>query len=148
MRAIRDFKEFIKEGIVKIQKPDISRAKYLKEEVEKSYKLLLLKIEKLGINDQTANDIIKSCYDILMELIRAKMLLEGYNASGFGAHEAEVSYARVIGFDEKDIQFLDQIRYFRNGMLYYGTILTKEDAERIINFTKKIYLKLNKVEGE
>ena len=143
MRAIRNFNEFIKDGIVKKQKPDVSRAEYLAEEAGKSYKLLLIKIEKLGVDDQTANDFVKSCYDILMEVIRAKMLLKGYNASGYGAHEAEVSYARILGFNEKDIQFLDQIRYFRNGMLYYGTILKKEDAERIIEFTKKIYLKLS-----
>jgi len=77
-----------------------------------------------------------------MELIRAKMLLEGYNASGFGAHEAEVSYLRVLGFNEKDVQFADQLRFFRNGMLYYGTILDKEYAERVIEFTKKTYAKL------
>lgn len=142
MRAIKDFNEFIKKGTVKMQKPDKSRAEYLMEEAEKSYKLLLIKIEKLDVDDQTANDLVKSCYDILMEIIRAKMLLNGYNASGFGAHEAEVSYTRSLGFKEKDIQFLDQIRYFRNGMLYYGTRLEKENAERIIEFTKNIYLKL------
>ena len=72
MRAIKDFDMFINEGIVKKQKPDISRARYLIEEAEKSNKLLLIKIEKLGVDDQTANDFVKTCYDILMELIRAK----------------------------------------------------------------------------
>ena len=28
------------------------------------------------------NDFVKSCYDILMELIRARMFLAGYNADG------------------------------------------------------------------
>ena len=77
-----------------------------------------------------------------MEIIRAKMLLEGYNASGIGAHEAEVSYMRILGLGEKDVQFADQIRFFRNGMLYYGTILDKEYAEKVIEFTKRIYNKL------
>lgn len=54
-------------------------------------------------------------------------------------HEAEVAYLRVIEFDEKDVQFADQMRYFRNGMLYYGTLLDKEYAEKIIEFTKRIY---------
>lgn len=149
MRAIRNFNEFIKEGIVKKQKSDKSRAKYLIKEAERSYKLLLIKIEKLGIDDQTANDIVKSCYDILMEIIRAKMFLEGLNASGQGAHEAEVSYLRLLGFNEKNVQFMDQIRYFRNGMLYYGTMLNKEDAERIIEFTKKIYSTLKeRIKGD
>lgn len=77
MKAIRHFEEFIKDNIVKEQIPDKSRAEFLIKEAETSYSLLNRKIELLGISDQTANDLIKSCYDIIMELIRAKMLLEG-----------------------------------------------------------------------
>jgi len=144
MKAIKQFEEFIKENIVKKQRPDYSRADFLIQESEKSYNLLIKKIKLLGISSETANDFVKSCYDIIMELIRAKMLLEGHNASGFGAHEAEISYMRVIGFNEKEVQFADQIRFFRNGMLYYGTVLDKEYTEKVIEFTKKIYLKLKK----
>jgi len=139
MRAIKQFEEFIKNGIVKQQSPDVSRAGFLKEESEKSYSFLQKKVEAFGISNETANDLIKSSYDILMELIRAKMLLEGYNASGKGAHEAEVSYLRIVGFKEKDVQFADQLRYFRNGMLYYGTPLDEEYARKVIDFTNKVY---------
>src|SRR3989338_3272589 len=142
MRAIRNFEDFIKEKIVKKQSIDKSRAEFLIKESENSYNNLLEKIQKIKLSDDNANDFIKSCYDILMEIIRAKMLLEGYNASGFGAHEAEVSYMRVLGFDENNVQFADQIRFFRNGMLYYGTILDREYAEKVIEFTKRIYHKL------
>ena len=142
MRGIRRFDEFIKENIVKKQGIDRSRARFLIKESENSYNNLLEMIEKLKVDDNNANMFVKSCYDILMELIRAKMLLEGYNASGSGAHEAEVSYMRVLGFDEKDVQFADQIRFFRNGMLYYGTILDKAYAKKVIDFTKKLYPKL------
>lgn len=142
MKAIRKFDEFIKENIVKKQSIDKSRADFLIKESEQSYHNLLEMAEKLKIEDNNANMFVKSCYDILMELIRAKMLLEGYNASGWGAHEAEVSYLRVLGFDEKVVQFADQIRFFRNGMLYYGTMLDKVYAEKVIEFTKKIYSKL------
>ncbi|MGB9748380.1 MAG: hypothetical protein ACP5OZ_00485 [Candidatus Woesearchaeota archaeon] len=142
MRPIRKFDEFIKEGIVKKQTPDKSRAEFLVNESKNAYKLLLIKIEKLGVSDDTANDLSKSCYDILMQLIRAKMLLDGYNATGIGAHEAEISYLVILKFNEKDIQFLDQLRYFRNGMLYYGTQLDKEYAVKVIDFTKRVYLKL------
>ncbi len=142
MKAIRIFEEFIKENIVKKQSPDKSRAEFLIKEAENSYNNLLDKLEKLGLSGNNANDFVKSCYDIIMELLRAKMLLEGYNASGFGAHEAEVSYMRLLAFNEKDVQFADQIRFFRNGMLYYGTILDKEYAEKVIEFTRRIYNKL------
>jgi len=70
------------------------------------------------------------------------MLLKGYNAAGQGAHEAEVSYLRVPGFKENDIQFADQLRFFRNGIVYYGTILDKGYAEKVVEFTKNVYLKL------
>jgi len=147
MKGIRSFDEFIKQNIVKKQSIDKSRAEFLVKEAENGYNNLLEKIQKIGIREDNANDFVKSCYDILVELIRAKMLLDGYNASGKGAHEAEVSYMRVLGFVEKDVQFADQIRYFRNGMLYYGTILDKEYTEKVIDFTKRIYSKLKKIVG-
>lgn len=142
MRAVRQFEEFIRENVVKEQNPDKSRAEFLIKESESSFNLLNKKIGLLGISDQTANDLIKSCYDILMQLIRAIMLLEGYNASGFGAHEAEVAYMRKIGFKENDVQFVDQLRFYRNGMLYYGTMLDKEYAQKVIKFTNDAYSKL------
>ena len=126
MKGIRKFEEFIKENIVKKQSIDKSRADFLIKESENNYNNLLEMIKKLELNNINANTFIKTCYDILMELIRAKMLLDGYNASGFGAHEAEVSYMRILGLGEKDVQFADQIRFFSNGMLYYGTILDKD----------------------
>ena len=97
------------------------------------------KIEKIGLRDDNANDFLKSCYDIIMECIRSKMLRDGHHASGNGAHEAEVAYLRKIDLTESDIQFLDQLRYFRNGMLYYGKRLDKEYAEKVISLTNKIY---------
>ncbi len=142
MRAIREFNEFVKENIAKKQGIDRSRAEFLLKESENSYNSLLEMIKNIQLNDSNANLFVKSCYDILMELIRAKMLLDGYNASGFGAHESEVSYMRVLNFNERDVQFADQLRFFRNGMLYYGTIMDKAYAETVIDFIRKLYPKL------
>lgn len=140
-----NFEEFIKSRVVTRQSPDKPRAAFLAAESENSYSHLLEVISKIGLKDSNANDYIKSCYDILMEMIRAKMLLDGYKASGRGAHEAEVSYMRNMGFNEKEVWFADQIRFFRNGMLYYGTIQNKDYAEKVIEFTKKIYPKLKQI---
>jgi len=142
MKAIRNFKGFIKEGVVKKQSRDKSRADFLLKESENSYNSLLGMLVKVKLDDSNANLFVKMCYDIIMEVLRAKMLLEGYNASGQGAHEAEVSYMRVLEFDEKDVQFADQLRYFRNGMLYYGTILDKVYAEKVVKFLKRMYPKM------
>jgi len=138
MRPLKDFEEFIKEGIVKRQSPDVNRAKSLIKESEKSDKFLTEIVEKIGINNENANDIIKNAYDIIMEIIRAKMLLQGYNSSGQGAHEAEVAFLRKMKFPEFEIQFLNQLRYFRNGIVYYGKSFNKEYAEKVLNFLNKI----------
>lgn len=139
MRAIKNFEEFIEDKIVKLQAPNESRAKFLIDEAKKTHTFLLDKIKMFNIDDNNANDFVKSCYDVIMELIRAKMLVDGYNCQGLGAHEAEVSYLRVLNFKEKDVQYLDQLRYYRNGMLYYGTLVDKEYALKTIQFLKKIY---------
>lgn len=140
-----NFEEFIKSRVVTRQSPDRPRAEFLVKESENSYSHLLEVISKISITDSNANDYIKYCYDIFMEMIRAKMLLDGYKASGKGAHEAEVAYMRNMGFKEADVQFADQVRYFRNGMLYYGTIQKKEYAEKVIEFTKRIYPRLKQI---
>ena len=144
MKDTKDFEEFIKKEVVKKQSPNRIRAEFLVKESEKNYSFLLQLLDKFKITDINANTIIKLCYDLLMEIIRAKMLLDGYNASGFEAHKAEIAYLKVLGFEEKDVKFADQMRYYRNGMLYYGTSLGKEYAEKVIEFTKKNYLKLKK----
>ena len=145
MKAIKDFEEFIKNNTVKKQSPDKSRAEFLIKESENSYNNLLELIKRINLTDGTANLFIKQCYDILMELIRAKMLREGYNASGHGAHEAEVSYLRLIGFKETEVQFFDKLRFFRNGIVYYGKNLDKEYAEKVIKFTELKYINLKEI---
>ncbi|MEK6922179.1 MAG: hypothetical protein AABX08_00065 [Nanoarchaeota archaeon] len=46
MRAIRNFQNFIKDKIVKVQKPDKSRAEFLAKEAENSYSFLIVKDRK------------------------------------------------------------------------------------------------------
>jgi len=138
MKDLKDFYWFIEKEIVKKQSPDKFRAEFLIKESEKNYSFLLQLLGKFEITNDNANSIIKICHDTLMELIRAKMLLDGYNASGFEAHKAEIAYLNILGFEEKDVKFADQMRYYRNGMVYYGTILDKEYAEKVLNFTKKV----------
>lgn len=139
---IKTFSEYLGAGVVKKVRPDPERAKSLIKIADRKINSLGENIRKVGISNENANDYIEYCYDLLMAIVRARMLLSGLNASGQGAHEAEVSYLHVLDFKEKDVQFLDRMRYFRNGMLYYGTILDKEYAEEVIKFTREIYSKL------
>ena len=145
MNSEKRFDDFMRLGTVKRQNPDKSRAKFLLLEAEQNYRYLLELVKKMGVENLNANDYVKKCYDILTELIRAKMLIQGLSASGLEAHKAEIAYMKVLNFDDRDIEFLNKMRYFRNGMLYYGTILDKEYAEKVIEFTKKNYPKLKSV---
>ena len=143
MRLLKQFEECISLGIVKKVSPDMERAKSLVKESERKMISMKQKEEKLGITLLNANDYVEYCYDLLMHIVRAHMYLEGYSSSGQGAHEAEVSYLRILDFSDKDVQFADQMRYFRNGILYYGTVLDVVYAEKVIAFTKKVYPKLS-----
>lgn len=145
MRHLKPFEDFVKDGVAKRIAVNKERAKSLISEADRKTNSLNEQLEKIGIKDENANDYIEYCYDIIMNLIRAKLFLKGYSASGQGAHEAEVSYFRELGFTEKDIQFADQLRYFRNGILYYGTQLDGVYAEKAVEFTKRIYPKLKKM---
>ena len=138
------FEEYVSEGIVKKQYPDISRANFLIKESEKSYSSLMKIIKAMGIDDDNANTIIKTAYDIILELIRAEMLKFGYSSSGAGAHEAEVSFTRNLKLSENEVQFLDRLRYFRNSIIYYGKLLDKEYAKSVVDFLNKVYPKLKK----
>ena len=145
MRLPDEFGYYLKRGIVRKLKPDNSRAKFLIDESQTSLEGLKERVRIIGINDKNANSIIKDCYDIIMELVRAKLLLKGYSSSGNYAHEAEISYLKKQGFLFNEIFFLNELRHFRNSITYYGKILDKDYAKKVFEFLEKIYLKLNKL---
>lgn len=139
------FEEYVKKGIIKKCSIDKQRAEFLINESQNSLDGLYERVEKIGINKKNANSIIKDCYDILIELIRAKLLLTGYKSSGQFAHEAEISYLTKLGFPNNEILFFNDLRYFRNSVTYYGKILDEEYANKVLAFTKKVYPKLNRL---
>ncbi len=145
MTMPKNFEEYLNKGIIKKCSPDYSRSKFLIEESEKSLRGLKKRLEVMEIEEDNANSIVKDCYDIIMELIRAKLLLEGYNSSGQFAHEAEVSYLKKLGFSDNEISFMNELRYFRNSVTYYGKLLDIEYAKKVTIFTEKIVRKLKEI---
>ena len=143
MKSPNRFEEYLNKGIVKRKSPEKPRAEFLFNEAKRSKLALEKRLQKEKIEDLNSNSIIKDAYDIVMSFIRAKMLIKGYSASGLFAHEAEVSYLRELGFKENGVQFLNQLRYYRNGILYYGKILDKEYADKVIAFLNNVYPKLS-----
>jgi hypothetical protein len=142
MNPIKTFEEYLKLGIVKKQKVDKPRALDLIEESERKLEVLNDYIKKIGIDNKNANNIIEDIYSIIIGLVRSKMLLQGFNSSGSGAHEAEISFMKNLGFSEKEVDFANQLRFFRNRILYYGKRFNEEYAEKVVEFLKKIYPKL------
>ncbi len=136
------FDEFLRTGVVRKKYPDESRANNLVKESEGRLRNLKRIIEKIGVDEDNVSDVVESCYDIILSIIRAKMLLRGFSASGKGVHEAEISFLSELDFDEWEVEFVDKFQYFRNGIIYYGKGKDREYAEKAIEFTYKIVLKL------
>lgn len=139
MRNLKSFKEFLKEGIIKKQSPDIERAKSLIKESKDKLNFYEKLNSKLGFKELSPNFVVESCYDILIEILRAKVLFLGYKTD---SHEAEVSYMRNLGFSEGDVLFMNQLRYFRNGIKYYGKIFDEDYAQKLDKFLYKCLRKL------
>lgn len=142
MIILKKFEEFILSGIVRKQNSDNERAKSLILESEDKLKFFKKVKNNLGAEELSPNYVIETCYDILIELLRAKLLILGYKTD---SHEAEISYMRNLYFSEDEVMFMNELRYFRNGIKYYGRIFTKEYAEKVSIFMEKIRLKLVKL---
>lgn len=140
MRLPYEFNYYLNKKIVRKVTPDISRSKFLMNESKKSYEGLKRLIIKIGIDQLNANLIVKEIYDIIMQTIRSKMLLKGFNSSGNYAHEAEIAYMKLIGFDNKKISFVNILRAARNGINYYGKGYDVDYAKECWNFLKKNHL--------
>ena len=135
---MKTFEEYLKDGIAKKQTPDLSRSRALALEAGASYAVLYSFLNAVKLSDENANHVIKNAYDIIMELLRSKMLAQGYNATGKGAHEAEVAYMHKLGFSVQDIEFTDKLRYYRNGIVYYGKNFDMAYAQKVLAFLEKI----------
>jgi len=140
VRILKSFKEFVEKGIVRKQKVDFQRAESLVLESDDKYAFFVKIKEKMGFKELNPNYVIETCYDVLIELIRAKLLSRGYNSGN--SHEAEVAFMRELGFNENEVVFMDDLRYFRNSIKYYGKILNLEYAEKVLAFMEKARKKL------
>ncbi len=141
---LRAFEEFLQEGIVKKQSVNKQRAISLVIEAKQKKVFLDLTLKKISADEMNTNFVIEASYDIILELLRAKMFLAGYNS--FNSHQAEISYMRILEFSEHDVLFVDELRYFRNGILYYGKKFDMEYAQKVLQFLNKIYMQLTACE--
>ena len=140
---IKKFEEHIAAGTIIKVSPNPPRADFLIKESMNSLEGLNERVEQIGINNKNANSIVKDCYDIIMGLVRARLTLDGYNSSGSYAHEAEVSYLAKLNFLSNEVDFLNELRSFRNSVIYYGNILDEEYAGEVFKFMNKLLPRLH-----
>lgn len=77
---MRSYKEFIDNETLRKTSVDISRAKSLIEDSEKRSSFLVELLKNVKITDDNANYIIENVYDVLLQLIRAKLFQDGYQS--------------------------------------------------------------------
>lgn len=142
MSPLKTFDEFLRRGIAKRRPPDFARARSLIGGSGKRRDFLEDMSVKMGISDENANFFIEMSYDVLIELIRARLHADGFYCSGEGAHEAEVCYMQNMGFSESETRFMNELRANRNAIMYYGRRFGKAYGEKVLDFVKKIYPKL------
>jgi len=136
---MRTFKEFLDQGMIKKKKEDEARARNLIEGAEKRKNVM----EKyLPLNSETAVQITEECYDIMRELLEAKLSKEGYKSYN---HEAVISYLGELDFPKDEIIFIDKLREIRNGSKYYGKVIDIEYAKKVKDFLSQIYPKLKEI---
>ena len=50
-----------------------------------------------------------------------------------------------LSFPKKDIRFMNELRYHRNGILYYGRDFDAEYARKVLDFLERIYPELKRL---
>ncbi len=135
---MRDFSEFVKDNIVKKKKKDTARAKSLIAEAENRK----IYVKSIPFSKNNANYIIEGAYDVIRQLVDAKLVSEGYKTS---SHDARVSYFQNLNFSKGEVEFLQELKDIRNKIDYYGIINDLDYAEKVLKFLDKIYNRLKEL---
>jgi len=133
-----DFEYFIARGEVKEHPKDEKLANLL---VKESYDRLNF-VRRLAITEENSKYIIENVYDILRELIEAKLALNGFKSY---SHEATLLFLKKFPeFKESEIRFIDTLRKTRHGIKYYGKEASLNEAKMTLNFLNSILPKLKR----
>jgi hypothetical protein len=133
---MKAFREFLAQGMIKEREKDEARARNLIKSAEKRKSVM----EKyLPLNEETTVQIIEESYDVIREMLEAKLCKEGYKSYN---HEAVIAYLSELGFSQEEVLFVDRLREIRHGTKYYGKNVSIEYAQKVRNFLERIYEKL------
>ncbi len=135
---ILPFQNYIRNGKVQKQLPNINRAKALINKAEKRLKYLPT------LNQETSSIVFEDIYNALREASQSLMMTQGYKPL---SHEAVIAYLRdKENLNTQEIYKLDSYRKLRNKSVYetekISTIKTKESLQFAKELIKKIKTKL------
>ena len=137
-----DFEYFLNKGDVKKQSKNEKLAKLL---IKESFDRLNF-IKSLSLNKENAKYFLENIYDILRELIEAKLALEGFKSY---SHEATILFLKKFPkIKESEIRYLDNLRKIRHGIKYYGRNIGLEEAERSLDMMDVLIPKLESLAKE
>jgi hypothetical protein len=124
-----DWKECINNRIIKDVNKDINKSNSIKK----------ISKEKIRSANFLPNDHkiskITLLYDALRELLEAKALELGFKIYN---HECYTAFLKEILHKSTEATLFDEMRKIRNGINYYGTSITEEEAIYVINTLKKL----------
>jgi len=119
-------------------KPDRERAKSL-------INLALLRLKKIKTFNKGTDCplIVEGYYEVAKELITAILFIDGYKTL---SHKDLIEYIKINydDFSEMDISLLNELRIYRNKIVYYGVNIQPEYLQRNSININKIISRLTK----
>lgn len=113
--------------------PDIGRARSLIETANQRISLID------NINERNCNFAFEDYYTSIIEMLQAKLFLEGYNVLN---HICLGFYMRDVLKRDDLFNVFDDLRYKRNSLTYYGIRMDFETAKQAIVLSKRMVKEL------
>jgi hypothetical protein len=136
-----EFKDFIKQGQVRIASKDIALAKSLIRNTKKDLEFL----KNLKVDENSSRKIMANYYEALRSILEAISTLDGYKIY---SHEAFTYFLKNKQEETLSIKF-DRFRKIRNAINYYGEDIEVENTkENIIEIKNMIDLLIKKYLGD
>ncbi len=131
-----EFKNFIKQGLVRI----ISKDKTLAKSLLKTSKKDLEFLNSLKLNEKSSRKLMSNYYDVLRSILEAISSLKGYKIY---SHKAFTYFLKEIKEDLISIKF-ERFRKIRNKINYYGEDISIKQTQENIKEIKSIIKNLTK----
>ncbi len=130
---IRQFNEYLQEGDVENQSPDLNEAKALMSKAERR----LSYIKEHQVKEQNADLIFEDAYNVMREASHALMSAAGYKPL---SHEVVIAYLRDNEkLDQSVVERFDSYRKLRNRVQYSAQKITVIRTQESIVFATEIF---------